>query len=260
MNNHLRTTLRAFGLIAILSTISGAFGEDRSDKIHWEPVGLTGNGGLFAPAISSVDPKVMMLNCDMSGAYITKDAGEHWTMIPQSQLRSSTRCRPAFHPTDAQTIFAAQAGAGMKVSHDGGEHWQAVSGTPGDLTGEIAIDPGKPSRMLAGDARQVILSTDGGKSWRPCRGPHGQTVAFHFDQTSPLDRRVCFASTTEGVWRSDDGGASWSEKSRGLPWKDIRSFCGGSHAKAGKIILYCAIPSRGEGGQFAGGVFRSLDR
>ena len=215
---------------------------------------------MFAPAISPVDPRMMMVNCDMSGAYLTRDGGKHWTMIHHSQLRSSTRCRPAFHPTDARIIFAAQAGAGMKVSHDGGLHWQKVAGPPDGLRGEIAIDPGCPDRMMAGDSRSVILSTDGGKSWRHCRGPNGPTVAFHFDQTSGRDQRVYFAATGEGIWRSDDGGDSWTEKTSGLPWKEIRTFSGGSCASDGRTVIYCAIPSKVENGQFAGGVYRSTDR
>ncbi len=248
------------GLVAVLAVIPAASAADLAKVIHWEPLGLNGGGGMFAPAISPIDPRMMMLNCDMSGTYLTSDGGEHWTMIHQAQLRASTRCRPAFHPTDSRIIFAAQAGQGMKVSHDGGVHWQPVTGTPNDLRGEIAIDPGCPNRMMAGDSRSVVLATDGGKSWRHCRAPHGQAVGFHFDQTSAIDRRVCFAATSEGIWRSDDGGDSWTEKTSGLPWKEIRSFCGGSRARDGRIVLYCTVPSKVESGQFAGGVFRSTDR
>jgi photosystem II stability/assembly factor-like uncharacterized protein len=244
---------------AILSAVPYTSAADRS-AARWEPTGLNGNGGMFAPAISPVDPKIMMLNCDMSGAYLTRDGGQHWTMIHHGQLRSSTRCRPAFHPTDKRVIFAAQAGQGMKVSRDGGEHWRRVAGPPDDLCGEIAIDPGNPERMMAGDARSVVIADDGGKSWRACRGPHGQTVGFHFDQTSDSSGRVCFAATSEGIWRSDDGGASWVEKTTGLPSKEIRSFCGGSRARDRRGVLYCAVPSRLEGGQLIGGVFRSTDR
>jgi photosystem II stability/assembly factor-like uncharacterized protein len=227
---------------------------------NWEPLGLTGNGGMFAPAISPVDPKLIMLNCDMSGAYISRDGGQHWRMIDQSQLRSSTHCRPAFHPTDAKVIFAAQSGKGMKVSRDGGEHWEPVAAALQDLRGEIAIDPGHPQRMMAGDQRSVVLSDDGGKTWRVCQGPQGQTVAFHFDQTSPAARRACFAATNLGIWRSDDGGATWSEKTTGLPWKGIRSFAGGSRSDGRRVVLYCVIPSRVEDGKFAGGVYKSADR
>jgi photosystem II stability/assembly factor-like uncharacterized protein len=229
-------------------------------QISWEPLGLTGNGGMFAPAISPVDPKLMMLNCDMSGAYISRDGGQHWRMIDQGQLRSSTHCRPAFHPTDAKVIFAAQSRKGMKVSRDGGEHWEPVPDAPEDLWGEIAIDPGHPQRMMAGDERSVVLSDDGGQTWRACQGPQGQTVAFHFDQTTPADGRTCFAATNLGVWRSDDGGATWSEKTFGLPWKGIRSMAGGSRGKDHRVVLYCVVPSRVEEGKFAGGVYKSVDR
>ena len=233
---------------------------DATANIPWEPVGLTGNGGMFAPAISPVDPNLMMLNCDMSGAYLTHDGGRNWQMIDHSQLRSSTRCRPALHPIDVRIIFAAQSGHGMKVSRDGGKHFETVPGTPQNLYGEIAIDPGFANRMMAGDRESVVLSSDGGKTWQTCAGPSGQTIAFHFDQTSPSEKRVCFAATSDGVWRSDDGGATWAEKTAGLPWKGIRSFCGGSRASDKLTVLYCAISSRAEDGRFAGGVFKSTDR
>ena len=215
---------------------------------------------MFSPAISPVNPNLMMLNCDMSGAYLSRDGGRNWRMIHHSQLRSSTRCRPAFHPTDARIIFAAQSGHGMKVSRDGGEHFEIVPGTPQNLCGEIAIDPGFPNRMMAGDNKSVILSNDGGKNWQTCDGPSGLAVAFHFDQASPAEKRVCFAATSDGIWRSDDGGATWTEKSAGLPWKEIRSFCGGSRAGDNLTVLYCVIPSRTDDGRFAGGVFKSTDR
>ena len=41
--------------------------------IAWTPVGISGGGGMFTPAISPADPDLMMLNCDMSGAYISED-------------------------------------------------------------------------------------------------------------------------------------------------------------------------------------------
>ena len=247
-------------ILAILAIVPHCHAADAPPGIPWEPLGLAGNGGTFSPAISPVDPKLMMVNCDMSGAYLTHDGGRNWQMIHCSQLRSSTRCRPALHPTDARIIFAAQSGHGMKVSRDGGEHFEAVPGTPRDLLGEIAIDPGFPDRMLAGDKDSVILSSDGGKTWQTCTGPSGRTVAFHFDQTSTAEKRICFAATSDGIWRSDDGGATWAEKTEGLPWKGIRSFCGGSRTSDKLTVLYCVVPSREEDGHFAGGVFKSTDR
>jgi hypothetical protein len=51
---------------------------DQADRSGaWEPVGLSGGGALFAPAISPVDPNLMMLNCDMSAAYVSEDGGRN---------------------------------------------------------------------------------------------------------------------------------------------------------------------------------------
>ncbi len=227
---------------------------------QWEPIGLSGGGAMFTPAISPVDPKRMMINCDMSAAYITTDGGLHWRMIHHAQLRSSTRCQPAFHPTDLLTVYAADGETGLKVSRDGGTHWKAVGNLPTDLRGEIAIDPQQPASMLAGTGSGVFRSQDGGATWSHCDGPQGELIAFHFDLTSPADHRTCFAGSDAGIWRSDDGGQSWARKTDGLPAGNILGFSGGSNAAEHLIVLYCTVPSKVEDGKFTGGVYRSLDR
>ena len=65
--------------------------------VKWEPIGFSGNGGMYSPAISPVNPKLMMAHCDMSGAYLSHDGGNTWEMINCLQLRGSTTCKPAFH-------------------------------------------------------------------------------------------------------------------------------------------------------------------
>src|SRR5437016_419022 len=86
----------SFGL-CLLGTLVRAIATAHTNQ--WQPIGLSGGGAMFAPAISSADPNVMMLNCDMSAAYISEDGGRNWRMIHYAQLRSDIACRPAFHPT-----------------------------------------------------------------------------------------------------------------------------------------------------------------
>ena len=71
---------------------------------------------------------------------------------------------------------------------------------------------------------------------------------------------LMFAATDKGIWRSDDGGQTWAEKTDGLPWKEIQGFAGGSDLKTGTTMLYCTVPSKDENGVFTGGVYRSRDR
>ena len=75
---------------------------------------------MFTPAISPADPNLMMLNCDMSAAYISEDGGRNWRMIGHAQLRSDTACRPAFHPADPNIIYASSGGR-LKISRNRGK-------------------------------------------------------------------------------------------------------------------------------------------
>jgi len=226
----------------------------------WTPSGICGGGAMYSPAISAVDPKMMMINCDMSAAYLTYDGGHTWRMQHYSQINSSTACRPAFHPTDANIIYAAGGWQGLKISRNKGETWEPIGNLPHSMYGEIAIDPGNPNLMLAGAEHGAWRSLDAGKTWAKCAGVNGDVVAFHFDQTSDAARRVCFAATKDGIWRSDDGGGAWAEKCGGLPWRGIRGFSGGSNAKDKLIALYCTIPSKVEGSSLKGGIYRSMDK
>ncbi|MBI3829853.1 MAG: hypothetical protein HY291_10065 [Planctomycetes bacterium] len=226
----------------------------------WTPLGLSGGGAMFSPAISPADPKELIINCDMSGVYLSQDDGANWRIVHWEQLHSNTGCRPGFHPTDANVIFASAGWRGLKVTRDRGEHWEPFGDLQGRTEGEIAIDPGNPNLMFAGADGAAWRSLDGGKTWKKCDGPKGKVLGFHIDQTTPPERRVCFVGTPEGVWRSDDGGGAWAEKSSGLPWKNLRWFSGGSNAKDKTVALYVTLPSKNDGGKLAGGVYRSLDK
>jgi len=227
-------------------------------QIRWEPVGLSGGGGMFSPAISPADPNLMMINCDMSAAYISEDGGRNWRMINQSQLRSDTRCRPAFHPSDANIIYASSGGR-LRISRDRGRTFTPIGDLKDSLYGEIAINPSDPDVMLAGTRNgKCRLSRDAGKTWTVCSGPDGQVLGFHFDRTG--DGRFMFAATDKGIWRSDDRGRTWAEKTDGLPWKEIQGFAGGSNSADNIIMLYCTVPSKEENGVLKGGIYRSRDR
>ncbi|HNY77786.1 MAG: hypothetical protein RBS72_09935 [Sedimentisphaerales bacterium] len=226
--------------------------------IPWEPVGLSGGGGMFSPAISPADPNLMMLNCDMSAAYISEDGGHHWRMIHHAQLRSDTRCRPAFHPHDPNIIYASSGGQ-LRVSRDRGRIFAPIGDLNDSLYGEIAINPSAVDVILAGMRNgRCRISRDAGVTWAACEGPQGQVIGFHFDRTNK--GRILFAATDQGIWRSDDAGQTWATKTDGLPSTSIQGFAGGSNEAEGRIVLYCTVPSKDEGGVFTGGVFRSMDR
>ncbi|MGA2866101.1 MAG: hypothetical protein ABSF95_16635 [Verrucomicrobiota bacterium] len=226
--------------------------------VAWAPVGLSGGGGMFAPAISPADPNLMMLNCDMSGAYLSEDGGRNWRMLHQAQLRSDTQCRPAFHPSNPDILYAS-CGGQLRLSRDRGRTFARIGDLKEGLEGEIAINPADPNLMLTATRNgRCWLSRDAGNTWTACNGPAGRLVGFHFDRTRP--GRGLFAATEKGVWGSVDGGQTWAEKTQGLPWKEIQAFAGGSEAEGKVVMLYCAVRSKEQNGEFRGGVYRSRDR
>lgn len=255
--------LRWLRLVALLC-VSAVLGQSVAKaaapepQVEWEPVGLSGGGGMFAPVISPVDSNVMMLNCDMSAAYVSEDGGRNWRMIHQAQLRSDTQCRPAFHPSDPNIIYASSGGR-LKISRDRGHTFSPIGDLKETLSGEIALHPTRPEVMLAGTrSGRCRLSADAGATWSLCQGPTGRVIGFHFDRTR--QGRVMFAATGKGIWRSDDGGRTWVEKTSGLPWKEIQGFAAGSDATKNLVMLYCSVRSKNEDGTFRGGIYRSRDR
>ncbi|HUU03004.1 MAG TPA: hypothetical protein VM425_16340 [Myxococcota bacterium] len=227
----------------------------------WLPVGLSGGGGMFAPSISAVDPDLMMINCDMSGSYVSEDGGHWWRLIHFKQRQSYLPCPVAFHSQDSNVILAPQWDR-LKISHDRGRSWEDWSDLGANAYGQIVYDPDDPDLVVAGTADGCRISRDSALSWTSCAGPAGEALAVHFDRTSSSQARVIFVATREGIWRSDDGGVGWTRKTAGLPdgGTPINDFAGGSDPASGRVMLYCTVPSRIEGGLFAGGVFRSADR
>ncbi len=229
-----------------------------NSQVPWEPIGLSGGGGMFTPAISPSNPNLMMLNCDMSAAYISEDGGCNWRMINHAQLRSDTRCKPGFHPYDIDVIYASSSGR-LRVSRDRGITFSPIGNLRESLYGEIAISPSDPNLILVGTRNgKSGLSRDAGKTWAICSGPQGNLVGFHFDRTRR--GRVIFAATDRGIWRSDDWGRSWVEKTEGLPWKEIQGFAGGSNPANNVIVLYCTVSSKEVDGSYRGGIYCSRDR
>jgi photosystem II stability/assembly factor-like uncharacterized protein len=223
-----------------------------SAQAHWEPVGLSGGGAMFTTGISPVDPNLMLLNCDMGGAYLSEDGGRNWRMFNHAQLRGDTRCRPAFHPTNVNIIYAASAGR-LCVSRDRGKTFSRIGNLKEAIGCEIAINPKNPDWMLAGTWNgQCLFSRDAGATWNRCAIPQAKLLGFHFDGQG------MFAATAKGIWRSDDTGATWIEKTAGLPWKELQGFAGG--ASKTNQVLYCTVRSKEANGAFAGGIYRSLDR
>jgi len=207
----------------------------------FENIGIGGGGGMFTPAVSPVDARLMFMSCDMGGLYRSIDGGLSWQFVHFRQMESATSTKVLFDPADVAVMYdygGPYAAEKLMVSRDTGKTW-------------------KPLIENAPWAR----STDGGATWRECRGVSGRVRAFHVAATGAkgAGERVVFAASETGLWRSDDGGERWVSKTSGLVGDKLTGFCGGDDTRAGKTVLFATMASKAQGGKFTGGIFRSDD-
>lgn len=97
-----------------------------------------------------------------------------------------------------------------QTAGDGG--WESLTkGLPEPVSVQaITIHPTNPDVVFVGTQDGPYLSTDGGTTWTRTDFPHGLqvwSIAVH-----PRNPRVLYAGTSPvGVFRSEDGGASWRQ-------------------------------------------------
>jgi len=233
---------------------------------QWQPVGLGGSGGMFAMAVSPVDPRLMMVNCDMSAAYVSHDAGRTWQMINYRMMHGNTRCCPVFHPTMRDRIYAVSGGNNeLRVSDDAGITWRPLlkDRPPWQGQGQITflyVAPEYPDSLLVGAGEEAYLTPDGGASWIRCDGVHGKVVgamAKGGGGSASAGPKYHFIATSAGIFRSTQLEKGYTTCLDGLPKAAITSFSGGSKGQV--LRLYATVECSLVDGRLTGGVYMSED-
>ncbi|MCZ7647929.1 MAG: hypothetical protein M5U26_22170 [Planctomycetota bacterium] len=241
--------MRAWGALAAIAALAGGVAAEDEAVTTWEPVGLGGGGAMYAPASSPHDPKLLFVSCDMGGFYRSTDGGASWRMLDFRQTRGSTTCKPVFHPQAPDTVYFKG-----QISKDRGLTWAPIGEKPPFRDVNLMVldaDGGKT--MLLGASQGLFVSTNGGVTWARVFSVEGYVVGAW------VDSACVFAATDRGVYRSDDGGKTFSAKNVGLPAKDLRCFAAGRSAAGGKLLLYATLPGLKADDGYRGGVYRSDD-
>ncbi len=221
------------------------------------------------------NPAVYYFGTAGSGVWKTVDGGQVWTCITDS-IRLTTIGAVAVAPSRPDTVYVGAAGggpsAGLYRSTDAGAHWDQVA-LQGHAVSSIVIDPQSAGVVMAaaGDSG-VLRSTDGGANWKSTLpDPQAGAVWLVFDPdasnrvyagTRPKSqggrggggrgaRPVATPATDSQIYRSDDGGVTWTKAAPdGLP--------GGNF---GSIALAVAPGTKGQRvyDYVAQGMFRSDD-
>ncbi len=260
------------------------FGSHSLSSLSWSPIGPGGGGWLTTITIVDDAAHTVYVGCDVGGIYKSTDNGRSW-QIKNNGLTNYFVQDVAYDPQNSLTLYAATRG-GVFKSIDGAETWVSKrSGFPEENSGhfsapvsDIVVDPQSPNIVYAGigvprqgyilnsyhwDNDEVIKGTiyksiDFGENWQPIHETGIPTEAMIYSLAiAPGDSKTLYAATSEGVYKSSDSGATWTEKNEGLPTLKRAMSLVVDPTKTN--ILYVTIWAKPGSNSWEGGVYKSED-
>lgn len=155
---------------------------------------------------SRANNELAVLSTSPSGLYLSTNRGEQWSRTTYPTVAVSF----SLDPLDERVWYASSGNAIWKTA-DRGQNWQTVFTVTkaGELVTNVLADSFNPKRVVAATNTGVLyLSQDSGQTWTVLAALPDQLSALH---ASPSDSRVIFAvGVNEGLWKTSDGGKTWS--------------------------------------------------
>ncbi|MBU3078236.1 WD40/YVTN/BNR-like repeat-containing protein [Sphingomonas quercus] len=149
------------------------------------------------------------------GLYKSTDGGDHWAKLggglPTGLFGRANIGVSAASPNRVYALIEAKPGQGLYRSEDAGATWTLVNGETRLTTRPfyyttLGIDPNNADLVFVGD-EGWFKSTDGGKSFKSQRTPHGDN---HDIWINPRNSSYLIQSNDGGANVSLDGGTTWS--------------------------------------------------
>jgi photosystem II stability/assembly factor-like uncharacterized protein len=253
----------------------------------------------FSIAVSPVNPDICYTT-DFGRTVKTTDGGKTWEQVYTRKkegagwisrgLNVTTGYNVVFDPFDTGHVFMAVTDVGLMESTDGGESWSSATidnGVPRNWINStywLTFDPEVKGKAwaamsevhdlprpkmwrrtgIAGYEGGVLVTENAGKTWKPVSRDIGEAAVTHIliDPASPAGNRTLYACAFgRGVYKSADGGKTWSLKNDGINGKEPFAWRITMNDKNGELFLVvCRRSDDGSiGNEFDGAIYRSAD-
>jgi photosystem II stability/assembly factor-like uncharacterized protein len=165
---------------------------------------------LHSLAQSSSDPNVLIVGSNR-GVYRSVDSGETWEQLQTSAYPDIRNVESiAVDPRNPKSIYIGTWHLPWKTE-DGGETWKSIKTGMIDDSDVFAIeiDETRPDHVIASACSGIYESQNAGANWRKVQGIPSQSRRTRDILQHPAIPSTIYAGTTEGFWRSTNGGDSW---------------------------------------------------
>ena len=256
-------------------------------ELKYRNIGPFRGGRSVAVTGVTSQPNVYYFGAAGGGVWKTTDGGATWKPMSDGQLNSGSVGAIAVSESDPSVVYVgmgepdirgnASPGDGVYKSNDGGRTWKHLGLEKTQQIGAVRIHPKNPDIVYVAalghqfgpnEERGIYKTVDGGKTWKQVftRGPKAGAVELVIDPNNPNTLYATFwevyrtpwilesGGPGSGLFKSDDGGESWTDLSRnqGMP-KGILGRIGVTVSPVNSDRVWALVEAED------GGVFRSED-
>src|SRR5258706_12633090 len=274
------------GMSLVLSAVAVA--QDTTSlysDLRWRMIGPFRGGRTVAGVGIPSQPCVFFIGVNNGGVWKTNDCGSTWQPIFEGLTQSIGALAVA--PSNPDIVYVGSGeglrrpdlsiGDGVYKSTDGGTTWSHLGLRDGQQIGSILVDPKNPDRLFVAvlghpygpnPERGIFRSLDGGQSFTKVLFKNDDVggIDLAFD---PRDSNRIYASLWasrrppwtvgsnyegpgSGLYKSENGGETWRELTKGFPAKHGRISIAIAPLDPNRMYSTVDVDN-------AGGVYRSDD-